>query len=62
MQLIKIKNTNYKFISGTASKLFEAITIPSLKKSNFKNIDKQSGSATPAYNTDISRHSPWTVN
>lgn len=46
---IKVKCANYKCKSGTASKLFETISKPSLKDSGFKNTDKQMPSSMLAY-------------
>lgn len=47
---MKVKSINYKCISGMASKLFEALTIPCLKNSSFKNTDKQIQNSRPAQN------------
>lgn len=47
---MKVESINDKCISGTASKLFEAVTIPCLKNSSFKNTDKQTQNSRPAQN------------
>ena len=46
---IKVKCANYKIKSGTASKLFETISKPSLQDSGFKNTDKRMPSSMLAY-------------
>lgn len=54
---IEVKSASYKFISGSASKLFETVTIPSLKNSSFTNTDKQTqGSRLAHYSLKTSRH------
>lgn len=57
---MKVKSINYKFIRRTASKLFETITIPCLKKSSFKNTDKQTQNSRLAHKRlKTSRHSAY---